>query len=896
MGQHEVSINERLREPDLLSLCALLRWFDQDVLRALVGEEDEKIEALLASDVVIPATELKGAYHLGEAIRVDALARLRAERPSQESTWHRRIFEYFLTQLDESGPAERKLASTDAILHHLGELFLIITARQEWHTLAELVALARAVSQLPSRMEHWLTFYDSFVLVRTQQYERGEAMLLALQSEPDLAIELRVQVLNAQGQLHWFQAHYDQALTLYQQVYELALAIGDRFYQAVALVNMGWTYDAIGQYGQALDLSMQSLAIFRELADSFREAHTLYFVGNYAMRLGRWELAQAHFSEAITLYEALSIPAGLAYLYWGRGLLHHMLGAEADSEAAYTRALDIAQSHEQGQPNLAIDIYFQLGFLYQTQARWDEALSAYSRAGELAQQLRNQYSASFIHYRRGNLFERQGRLDEAFAAYAQAIDEIEALRGATETEEIKIGLLGTAQQIYESMVLLCLALGRPDEAFHYVERARSRAFLDMLAKKQSQADPALYAALAQPVATLGEVQSRLGQDALLLEYFTIGVLPRGESLINKLPPENARLREHLTLPPQTLIFAVTPDRMAVLRPALDPNTLRPQPGDPGPGRRLLRERLLTHLHAQLIEPAAALLSGRKLLYLIPHGPLHYVPFMALRSAGGEHLLQANGPAIALAPSATVLGSCLSRPRVGAQHTAPLRALGYNDEGAAALRYAEDEASHVARLAGGEAWIGPETKRQWLIAEGRRARWLHIAGHAVYDPHDPLGSYIQLGKHDALSARAIMNELALDAELVTLSACMSGLSHVVPGDELLGLQRAFLYAGAPAVVCTMWEAADFVALLVMDWFYTGLRAGSAPAAALRDAQVALRGTTGRDLLAILKRWRTEHPDLVAALGELPDLPPNALDATIYAEPFYWAPFMLIGRPD
>jgi hypothetical protein len=207
MGQHEVSINERLREPDLLSLCALLRWFDQDVLRALVGEEDEKIEALLASDVVIPATELKGAYRLGEAIRVDALARLRAERPSQESTWHRRIFEYFLTQLDESGPAERKLASTDAILHHLGELFLIITARQEWHTLAELVALARAVSQLPSRMEHWLTFYDSFVLVRTQQYERGEAMLLALQSEPDLAIELRVQVLNAQGQLHWFQAH-----------------------------------------------------------------------------------------------------------------------------------------------------------------------------------------------------------------------------------------------------------------------------------------------------------------------------------------------------------------------------------------------------------------------------------------------------------------------------------------------------------------------------------------------------------------------------------------------------------------------------------------------------------------------------------------------------------------
>ena len=117
-----------------------------------------------------------------------------------------------------------------------------------------------------------------------------------------------------------------------------------------------------------------------------------------------------------------------------------------------------------------------------------------------------------------------------------------------------------------------------------------------------------------------------------------------------------------------------------------------------------------------------------------------------------------------------------------------------------------------------------------------------------------------------------------------------------GDELFGLQRAFLYAGAPAVVCTLWEAADFVALLVMDRFYTALHAGHPPASALRDAQVALRSMTGRDLLAALDRWRAEHPAFVAALGALPEVQPAALDAAIYADPFYWAPFMLIGKPD
>ena len=143
--------------------------------------------------------------------------------------------------------------------------------------------------------------------------------------------------------------------------------------------------------------------------------------------------------------------------------------------------------------------------------------------------------------------------------------------------------------------------------------------------------------------------------ALLLEYFTTGVLPRGESLINQIPPENARLREHLALPPRTLIFAVTRDSFEVHRATLDPNTLRPQPGDPSPGRRLIRDRLLTHLHQNLVAPVAQLLRGRELLYLIPHGPLHYVPFAALRPADGDPLLHADGPSLAFAPSATTEG-------------------------------------------------------------------------------------------------------------------------------------------------------------------------------------------------------------------------------------------------
>ena len=873
---------------DLLSLCAILRWFDRELLHDLSGCDEGKITALLTSDLIVPAPASTGGYHLRTDVQADVWTRLHAERPLDALTLHTRAFTYFLRRMERADPTDRRILDEACCLYHLGELRLLLAERLEWRTIAGYIAAVRAAGPRQARHLHLLSLGEGLVAIRTQDYDRGEAILTALLERADLENDIRVEALKELGNACLFQTRYDRALAFYQRSYALAHQIGDRLHQGLALLNMGMVYNELEQYEQALDLSIQSLHIFRELRNSSREAHALYEVGNNAMYLGRWQVAQKHFQEAIRLYETLGVEARLIILYWSQGFLQHLLGNERESEAAYLRALPLAQSPAHGDAFVAMDTCVYLGFLYSTQGRYDAALACYEQATALASRLRHEHRVSLIHYQRGNVYKRQGHRDEALAAYQEAIASIESLRGAIEAEDIKIGLLGTTQQVYEAMVLLCLDLDRPAEAFDYVERARSRAFLDVLARKS----PELYDAVAQPVATLAEVQARLPEGALLLEYFTTGVLPRGEHLINMLPRENARLREHLALPPHTLIFAVTRDRFEVHRAALEPNTLRPLPGDPGPGRRLLRARLLAHLYEHLIGPVRHLLGGRELLYLIPHGPLHYVPFMALRSADGEYLLDAAGPAIALAPSATILlRNCLGRPRGQA---AGMLALGYNDQGEGALRYAEAEARHVARLMGGVAWTGAAPKSRRLIAEGGQARWLHIAGHAVYNPRDPLDSALRLGTDDALSARTIISELNLQTDLVTLSACTSGLSHVVPGDELLGLQRAFLYAGAPAVVCTLWEAADFVALLVMDRFYADLRRGRPAAAALRDAQVAVREMTGRDLAATIARWRAEDPAFAAALGELPIIPAEHLDTRLYADPFYWAPFMLIGR--
>jgi CHAT domain-containing protein/tetratricopeptide (TPR) repeat protein len=870
---------------DLLSLCAVARWFDRPLLRSLPGDAEGQLAALVASGDVEPLPGPAERFTLRGALRDELLRRL-SEQPGAAISHHALLFELWLRRA-RGGEALAPEEAEEA-LHHLDRLFGLLKQRAEWRLILSHTSRARDTGPAGERWRRRLDLYEGYALVNLHSYERGEALLGGLLADPEAESELHLQALAGMAQSNWYQTTFDRALAYYQQLYELARETGDALHQGLALLNIGGAYNELHRFDQALAYGMRSLPIFRALGERLREAHALYQIGVNAMYLGRWELAREHFVQAIGLFETLGVTGSLAYLYWAEGYLSHMLGAERESERFYLRALGHLRAEGQPQPYLSQETLKDLGFLYQTQERWDEALACYGAAIETAASLQGEHRVSLIHYRRGTVFERLGRPDDALAAYQAAIAGVESLRGAAEDEETKLGLLGTTQQIYEATVLLLLRAGRHEEAFHYVERARSRAFLDLLAAR----DPELFQRLDAPVATLGEVRAALPAGALLLEYFTVGVVPRGEHLLNRIPPENTRLREHLTLPPQTWLFAVGHGILEVRRLDLDPNTIRPQPGDPGPGRRFLRERLLATLYDRLVRPAAHLLANHETLYLVPHGPLHYVPFMALRSAEGAPLLATGGPGLALAPSATVLvRNCLARaPRSAGGSVA----LGYNDAGVEALRYAEAEARHVSQLLGGAAWTGPAPKSARLIAEAPGLRHLHIAGHAVYSPHDPLASELRLGPDDSLSARAIIGGLRLETELVTLSACTSGLSYVVPGDELLGLQRAFLYAGAPAVVCTLWEAADLVTLLLMDRFYHDVLAGAPPAAALRDSQVWLRSLTGRELAATLDRWRREEPALAETLAELPDVPPEHADTLLYADPFYWAPFMLIGR--
>ncbi|MCP4407033.1 MAG: CHAT domain-containing protein, partial [Gammaproteobacteria bacterium] len=418
---------------------------------------------------------------------------------------------------------------------------------------------------------------------------------------------------------------------------------------------------------------------------------------------------------------------------------------------------------------------------------WPEASLAYQEALEIYREFGDQYEEIDVLSNLASLHYEMGDLTTASNYYEQAMETIEALRLGVTSEAGRAGYLGTVISTYANAVLLHTETGNYERAFDTIERARSRAFLDLLVA----GSPDFSAKVEASTMTLAEVQATLADDTLLLEYFTTGLLEARDK-----PAANSK--RHRFPPAKTLILAVTRSQLQVVEADLSPNDLRPRSLEDVVEQHFLQPQIRRALYTKLIAPVEHLLPGKRRLYLAPHGPLHYIPFQALLAPDGDTLLREAGPQLIYAPSATLL--CQQRPGP-AQAPESCLSVGYNSQGETRLDFAEAEAGSIAGLTGGRAMVGPQPKKAELYRQAADYRLLHLACHGEFDPESALDSFLHLAPDEILTALDVLNHLHLQCELVTLSACESGLSLVRRGDELMGLMRAFMYAGTPALVST-----------------------------------------------------------------------------------------------
>jgi tetratricopeptide (TPR) repeat protein len=242
---------------------------------------------------------------------------------------------------------------------------------------------------------------------------------------------------------------------------------------------------------------------------------------------------------------------------------------------------------------------------------------------------------------------------------------------------------------------------------------------------------------------------------------------------------------------------------------------------------------------EVVAPLADLSLPGETLVLCPTGPLHHVPLGAVR-LGQDVLLARN--ALAISPSASVLRTRQSNTRGEAGDENAVFGDPLGD-----LPAARQEACEVARMLGGALRVGAQADAESLLAAIRTARTVHVAAHASFDEEQPLDSSVVMADRP-VSARDILRERASRLDLVTLSACESGIVHAGGAEDPFGLSRALLLSGTASVLLSLWRVADRPAQHLMTEFYENMRQGRTKAESLRQASLS-----ARDRFERLDRW-------------------------------------------
>lgn len=729
-------------------------------------------------------------------------------------------------------------------------------------------------------------------------YERALARAEAGRFETTMAmLECNI------GCLALFQGHLDRALDYLERSRRRYATLQMPHESAIADQEIADAYLELNLAPEAATIYAQVTPIFAELGLRAEQARALTYHGRAALLQNQLHLARALLNEAGDLYRALDNAVGQAMVLLYQADADFLTG---DYSAAATKATATEATFA------AVNAWGRL-----LQARWlrGEALRRLGdRAGArllltttlaAAQQHLTPQIAHRCLTALGQLALANGELPQAETYFKQALALIEEMRAPLPAEAFRIAFLSDKLTPYTELVRLCLADGSPQrvaEALGYVERARARALLDLLGDVQPTSPaPAdtftaevnvriatlreelnwFYSQINRPdspTATRGPTAlAELQEQVQVREATMLDLMHRLQQRTdpwqaNGATFDLAQLQRHLdtdtmlveyfTLDGALLAFVVTDQTLTVVdlhcREEDVQNAVQQFHFQLG-ALRYARERMARHqttlmartnhhlalLYDHLLRPLASYLGERRLL-VAPHRVLNYVPFHALYD--GMHYVVEERE-LCYTPSATIFQHCLATPKRPWQQAL---LLGVPDE--AAPRIHDEIATLAPLFPAGQVLLNDAATRTALLAQAPTADLLHLACHGRFRADNPLFSALQLSDgwftvHDAA-------QLKLRCNLVTLSACETGVNTSAPGDELLGLVRGFLLAGAPTMLVSLWTVDDAATAEMMTLFYTRLLAGDSAAAALRYAQ--------RQLLQ-------QHP-----------------------HPFLWAPFILYGH--
>jgi CHAT domain-containing protein/tetratricopeptide (TPR) repeat protein len=707
--------------------------------------------------------------------------------------------------------------------------------------------------------------------------------------------------------------------------------------QVRAVFELINAYNSVRNFDRARELTEKGLGMAQK-------SHLNWWVSSLYSQLGRDLIHRGEYGEAVealsqSLYlaevslrgarrsnEVLTQRTGIVMKLTSLGNAYRRAGQLHQALEQYERAFSSIRAWELKYP-YERNLYEAMGELYLQQNNFPQAFESFKKALSVAESQQTPAGISSASRFIGDVMWRTGKPDEAIPHYQRAIQQIESVRSVLQAEEFRQSYFEGQLRAYVRMMDALLLSGKQEEAFNYSEHARSRVFLDVLGSRVQlsrvksgllEEERALQERVAGLKARLtnggdeeGEIdKGRLNRELREAEKaytaFLAKVRKQNREQASLITVEPLALKEvqQLLDPGTTLIeffvtergifiWVVEKEKLQFQRVALPKEDL-------GNSVKTLRESIFSLgeknkfeasalLYKQLIEPLVPHITGKELI-IVPHDVLHYLPFHALVGPDGRYLIE-KYPIYYLS-SASLLQFVKEKRKAGGEK---VLAFGNPDLGDPEknLEYAELEAEEVKNVyPQSTVYVKKEASEEKSKSLSPTYDILHFATHAQLNEEDPLSSAVLLAKEGKEDGRLEVREIFgmdLRANLVVLSGCETGLGKLSTGDELVGLTRAFIYAGTPSVVASLWSVDDSSTAHLMASFYRNLKTMS-KVEALRQAQLELiRGEGHSDLLA------RRGVGGISKLGETPEprSPSQNPISISTSHPYFWAPFILVG---
>jgi len=718
---------------------------------------------------------------------------------------------------------------------------------------------------------------------RDKEYERKIALCRQDLSQRPEDRKTKNELANCLSGLGWcryYEHKYEEALRLFREASELYHGLGYRYQEAKVLRGKGIIESILGMSEDAITTFRKAdriLSNYRTGDVPKREVEELQAKTEYVLSIAyskqeNYLRALSLVKKAKVIFNRLNDKEYLSKCFQGEGIICSFLGRYAESNQFLKEAREIFQRMKDLRKAANIDENISTNLHHLGQD--GEAIKLLDRAIDIYKELNAE--RSWAYFLRGRSYQTLEQREEAYRDYKKAVDLVERERGEIMTDAFRQSFFAQKLEIYDYGIGLCVDVGKTEEAYDLVCRAKARSFNELLEKRRDLREikdskliacerklrreiDSLYnkinspegesriepAQLKRKEKAYHKLLDRIAEEnAQYGSLVTINPLSTGE--IQKMIGKDSALIEYYCLKKNLLIFCLTDEGLKVVRVDEEKfSDLVENIRDCLHSIHSLKSQqkmnqlawYLKHISSKFFIPVEEFIKEKKRLLFVPHRHLHYLPFGLLCNSKRENLISRYEISYLSSPQLLKISK-----EGGEKDKKQKRCLIVADP-TGDLPYARREADTIVRiLPGAKALIGEEASKETVVKQSPNYDILHFACHAKFNQEDPLFSHLVLigeeEKRSRLEVNEIFNLRLKKTDLVVLSACESALGMPNPGDEITCLTRAFIYAGASSIIVTLWPIDDKATAELMGKLYKHLFSGKSKASALRYAQLAM----------------------------------------------------------